>query len=142
MDKDKLALIGKYILEGLTEEEACILSDVKVEDLNLLKEKNEPVREYIAKCRVNFKYAHLSEMQKKKSDKTSQWLLERLRPEDFNISARSRNTTTVNVIGTIIQQIQNDNTRPLIARNREDRFEERIESNKEDIKLTVREVLN
>jgi len=143
IDTPRLGQIGKYILEGLTEEEACILSDASFSDLTILKENNEDIRNFISKARVKFKYAHLQEMQTKKSDKTSQWLLERLRPEDFYIGNRSKNPTTVNVIGTIINQIQNDNTRPLISRTRQDRIESESESN-EDSRGPARviEVLN
>lgn len=120
IDKQILASIGKYILEGMSESEACILADAKLEDLSTLKEKNENIREFIEKSKVKFKYAHLQEMQTKKSEKISMWLLERLRPEDF-ATGRSKTSTTINVIGTIIQQIQQDDKEQLIARNRGDR---------------------
>lgn len=143
LDKELLTKIGGYILEGLSEDEACILSDVQKADLTSLKEKNESVREYIEKCKVNFKYLHLKELQTKKSDKTSQWLLERLRPEDFNISQRSKHPTTINVIGTIIQQIQQDDTAKLIPTTREARYVEGGGANEADnTTLPVRELLN
>lgn len=138
-----LGKIGQYIIEGLTEEEACILSEASYDNLVALKEKNEDIRNFIAQMRVKFKYAHLKEMQTKKSEKTSQWLLERLRPEDFYIGARSKTPQTVNIIGTIIQQIQNDNTRPLISRIREDRLNQGGESNEDNREpARVIEVLN
>jgi len=138
-----LGKIGQYIIEGLTEEEACILSEASYDNLVALKEKNEEIRNFISQMRVKFKYAHLKEMQTKKSEKTSQWLLERLRPEDFYIGARSKTPQTVNIIGTIIQQIQNDNTRPLISRTREDRLNQGGESNEDNREpARVIEVLN
>lgn len=138
-----LGKIGQYIIEGLTEEEACILSEASYDNLVALKEKNEDIRNFIAQMRVKFKYAHLKEMQTKKSEKTSQWLLERLRPEDFYIGARSKTPQTVNIVGTIIQQIQNDNTRPLISRTREDRLNQGGESNEDNREpARVIEVLN
>lgn len=138
-----LGKIGQYIIEGLTEEEACILSEASYDNLVALKEKNEDIRNFIAQMRVKFKYAHLKEMQTKKSEKTSQWLLERLRPEDFYIGARSKTPQTVNIVGTIIQQIQNDNTRPLISRTREDRLNQGGESNEDNREpARVVEVLN
>ncbi len=138
--KEILGRIGKYIVEGLTEEESCILSDVKYTDLTKLKENNEDIRDYISKQMVEFKYAHLKEMQTKKSEKTSQWLLERLRPEDFYIgSKKNQGNTTVNIIGTIIRQIQNDdNSISLISKTREDVAEKIIEAKiieEEDIKI-------
>jgi hypothetical protein len=127
IDKERLTQIGKYILEGLTESEAAIMSDAKVEDLQALKEKNEEVRDFIDKSKIQFKYSHIHEIQTKKSDKASQWLLERLRPEDF-ATGRSKVTNNINVIATIIKQIQQDDTIQLITRNRQDRFESGIES--------------
>lgn len=128
IDKDRLAKIGQYILEGLTESEAAIMSDASIEELQSLKEKNEDVRNFIDKSKVQFKYSHIHEIQTKKSDKASQWLLERLRPEDF-ATGRSKITNNINVIATIIKQIQQDDTIQLVARNRQDRLEEGGESN-------------
>lgn len=143
MDTNQLKQIGGYILEGMTESEACILSGVKTEVLNEHKEDNEDVRNFIDECTVKFKYNHIKAMQGKKSEKVSQWLLERLRPADFNLSARSRTSTTINVIGTIIQQIQSDDTNRLITRNRQDRLELENKSNEEDRRPErVLEVLN
>ena len=130
IDKNSLSMIGRFILEGLSESEACIMADARLEDLISLKEKNEDIREFIDKSKVQFKYSHLQEMQTKKSDKTSQWLLERLRPEDF-ATGRSRMATTINVIQTIIQQIQNDDNSQLITRGREYRFVGLEEPNKD-----------
>lgn len=132
IDTKILALIGKYILEGLTESEACLMSDAKLEDLDILKENNEKIRDFIEKQKVKFKYSHLQEMQTKKSDKTSQWLLERLRPEDFS-TQKSKSATTINIIGTIIKQIQQDD-RPtqLVSRTREDRYDSERESHEDD----------
>jgi hypothetical protein len=143
IDQPLLGKIGEYMLEGLTEEEACILSGAKFDELVELKEKSEPVRDFITQMKIKFKYNHLKEMQTKKSEKTSQWLLERLRPEDFYIGNRSKSQPTINVIGTIIQQIQNDNTRPLISRTREDRLNTESESDTDNQGPTrVIEVLN
>lgn len=129
IDKLSLTLIGKYILEGLSESEACIMADASNDELTSLKEKNQNIREFIEKSKVQFKYSHLQEMQTKRSDKTSQWLLERLRPEDF-ATGRSKVSTTINVIQTIIQQIQKDDSPQLIVRSREDRFNTNPESEK------------
>lgn len=140
---ETLGIIGKYILEGMSENEASILADTTLEILNEHKENNEEIRNYIEKCKVNFKYNHIVAMQAKRSEKISQWLLERLRPEDFNLSNRSRTSTTINVIGTIIQQIQGDDTNRLIARNRQDRLELASESNGDDPRPErVIEILN
>ena len=65
IDTPILAKIGQYIIEGLTEEEACILSEASYDNLVALKESNEDIRNFVAQMRVKFKYAHLKEMQTK-----------------------------------------------------------------------------
>jgi hypothetical protein len=134
IDKELLKQIGMYITDGLTEEESCIMAGCSYDDLNTLKENNEDIRIFIEKMKVKFKHAHLKEMQSKKSEKTSQWLLERLRPEDFYIGARSKvSNQTVNIIGTIINEIQEDRNTGLIAstQTRQGRIEQAQESDKD-----------
>ena len=81
--KETLSDIGGYILNGMSEQESCILSGVLYKDLQVLQEGSDTVRDYIKKKHIQFKHNHLREIQSKKSEKTSQWLLEKLRPEEF-----------------------------------------------------------
>jgi len=137
--KENLEAIGKYIATGMTEQEACILSDVRYLDFMDLKERNIKVREFIEKKKVRFKYSHLSEIQKNKSDKNSQWLLEKLVPE-FSPKSRGMEGNTINIIGQIIKEIQND-SEPIINISRTTRHELAggVES---DQKIRVAEILN
>lgn len=105
--KEQLVDVGKYILEGMTEDQACILADVSYKLLQDEKESNEIVLKYIEKKKTEFKYNHIKEIQKNKSEKNSQWLLEKLYPEEFGPKAnKGGNEAPVNIISLIIQQIQ------------------------------------
>lgn len=123
--KENLSDIGVYILEGMTERDACVLAGVSFADFQEAKETQPIVREFVEKKNIEFKYNHVKEIQKNKSDKTSQWLLEKLRPEEFGSKARGDQGPTINIIGAIIKDIQNDNKG--IVRN--DRGSREIEVN-------------
>lgn len=109
--------IGDYILQGLSEKESCILSDVNYDDFLQEKESNEVTRTFLEKKKVKFKQVHLEAIQKTKSDKNSMYLLEKLRPEEFGSKPKGEGTT-VNIINAIMKEIQNDNTSPIVALNR------------------------
>lgn len=106
--KEILIDIGKYIQDGLSEKEACILSDVDHTDLLTMKEMSDDVTKFLEKQMVLFKHAHLKEIQSKKSEKNSMWVLEKLMPEQFGAKAKNPEGTTVNIIKQIIMSIQND----------------------------------
>lgn len=101
-----LKKMGEYLLEGLSEDEACILIGVDPAEFREKKEKNEEVRLFVEKQRIEFKRTHLKEITTKRSDKNSQWLLEKLRPEEFG-NKKQTDGTTVNIIGAIVKAIQN-----------------------------------
>jgi len=134
MDLENLA---KYILDGMTEDEACILCSIDKYELQDLKETNIDVRNFMEDKHVKFKYKHLQEIQKIKSEKNSQWLLEKLRPEEFgNKMNKNSNPTTVNIIRNIINQIQNGEQQSYLSpTNRRD--SEILEA-----EVTVESVLN
>lgn len=107
LSKEMLVKIGGYILEGLSEDEACTLAGFSPQEFHLIKAKNEGVRLYLQKQWIQFKHSHLKEITGKKSDKNSMWLLEKLRPDEFG-SQKKGPDTQVNIIGAIIRDIQND----------------------------------
>lgn len=141
---EKLKAIGEHILNGMTEREACVLEDIKIEDLIKLKNENEKVRNYIEKKFVTFKYKHLKEIQGKKSEKTSQWLLEKLRSDEFGTKSKGGEPQTINIISQMIKQIQYENE-PIINVSRGTRLGTG-EENKSDEESTSRpriaEILN
>lgn len=140
INKDKLEEIGKYILSGMTEKESCILSDTSFSQLQTLKEKNEEVRNYIDKKKIRFKFNHLNEIQANKSEKNSQWILEKLRPEEFGTKAKNSEQTTINVISSIIKQIQYDNE-PIINISRGSRQEPKPDEGNTDRRIRIAEIL-
>ena len=107
MNKDILLRIGGYILEGLSEDEACTLAGFSPMVFHKIKEKDPEIRLFLQKQWIQFKHAHLKEINSKKSEKTSMWLLEKLRPEEFG-SQRRGPEVQVNVMSAIIRDIQND----------------------------------
>lgn len=112
--KEVLLKIGEHILEGMAEKEACILSGVSHIDLVALKSAHENIRLYIEKMEVTFKRNHLVEIQKNKSEKNSQWLLEKLRPDEFGSRGHGNDNPTINIISAIIKDIQND-SEPIVS---------------------------
>lgn len=140
--KDTISDVGIHILNGMTEKEACILADVSWTELQKKKEDNEIIRDFVEKKHTEFKANHLKEIQKNKSEKTSMWMLEKLRPDEFG-SGRSRQDApqTINIISAIIRDIQNDN-QGIVSISRGSRTQPEGESNEDDPKLRIAEILN
>jgi hypothetical protein len=138
MTDTDLLNIGDYILQGLSEKESCILSDVNYENFLHEKESNEVTRTFLEKKKVKFKQIHLEAIQKTKSDKNSMYLLEKLRPEEFGSKPKGEGPT-INIINAIMKEIQNDNSNPIIALNRG--AKEVIENAKAADKLRVIDAL-
>lgn len=140
--RSQLLLIGKYVLDGMSEKESCILSEVSHSDLQKLKESNDDVFDYLEQKKVQFKYNHLKEIQTKRSEKNSQWILEKLRPEEFGTKAKGGEAPTINIISQIIKQIQNDND-PIIDITRGSRVKANEEEGEDGTvkRLTVASVL-
>jgi len=113
INKDHVQAIGRYIIDGMSDKEACILAEVPYSEFTELLEINEDIREYFEKKRVKFKHNHLQEIQSRKSDKSSQWLLEKLRPDEFGPKTKANTQPTINIISQFISDIQNENA-PII----------------------------
>jgi len=127
IDRLTLNVIGNFILKGMSEKEACILADSSYHELQGLKENSEDIRTFIEKKHVEFKYNHIKEIQTKKSEKNSIWLLEKLVPDMNPKRNPASSPTTVNIISNIIKEIQTHDTG--IVRNSRG---ERIEHNEDD----------
>lgn len=129
MTNEDLAKICEYVLTGLSEKEACILSDVDPSVFQMKKESNPKVNEIIEKAKIQFKLAHIKEIQNKKNGNNSQWLLEKLRPEEFGNKTKDTQFN-VNIISQIINSIQNgEQASRIIPRTRGEYLAE--ESNKQ-----------
>tara|TARA_R110000868_G_scaffold171824_2_gene407613 strand:- start:6542 stop:7087 length:546 start_codon:yes stop_codon:yes gene_type:complete len=139
MNDQDLLNIGQYILQGLTEKESCILSDVNYDLFTQKKDEDEITRNFLEKKKVEFKQLHLKTIQSVKSDKNSMYLLEKLRPEEFGSKPKGEGPT-INIISAIMKEIQNDNSNPIIALNRENKKIE--ESDQGPAKLNAITALN
>lgn len=104
--QEDIAKIASYILQGLTQDEACIVSDIDPADFKDVYEKSPSIQKYIKKANINFKLAHLKAIQAKKSGNNSQWILEKILPKEFG-SKSNNDQTPINIISQIIQNIQN-----------------------------------
>lgn len=120
MDKEKLKEIGSYLLKGMTEKESCVLTDIPYSVYLAQKENDEPTRKYIEKKIIEFKKIHLEVIQKTSSEKNSMYLLEKLRPDEFGSKSKNEGPT-INIMGVILKQIQNDDTSTIITFNRGER---------------------
>lgn len=115
MKKEDLIKIGEYILDGLSEKDACTLVGIKYKDYLVFKEENEDVQFFIEKKKVTFKHNHLKEIQSRKSEKNSFWILEKLIPDEFGQKQKNQ-APTINIINQILKDIQDDNTSIVVSR--------------------------
>ena len=118
--KENLDKLSIHLLEGLTEREACILCRMDPTEFEENMRIDEKLRNFIERKKITFKQKHLLEIQSKRSPTNSQWILEKLRPDEFGPKNKSA-PTTVNIIGQIIKSIQNEEQHSvLIPGNRGD----------------------
>ena len=110
-----MARIGDSVFNGLTEEEACILEDISVEDFNRFIEANPTLQNFIAKKKIEFKRKNLGTINSKRDPKNSMWMLERLMPEQFG-SKKAAVDNSPHTLKLFITQIQK-NPQEIITRN-------------------------
>ncbi len=119
---EKLPEIKAFILKGLNEKEACVMTDVSYTDFLSKKEKVESTRIYFEKAEIEFKLTHIEQIQRGRSDKNSMYLLEKLRPEEFG-NKKTNETPKQNIINLIVKSIQNDDKQSIVIKNRTNREE-------------------
>lgn len=124
LTKEKLAEIGEYILKGMTEKEACILTDISYKFFLDAKEKDEDVRKFLEKMMVKFKFAHMEVIQKTKSEKNSMYLLEKILPNEFGSKAKGNDAPVQNIISIIVNEIQNGNGNDIVTATRGSQIED------------------
>ena len=133
MSKDQqIKKILGYILEGLSEQEAALLSGISWEELEALKKRSPSLVDILEKKKVEFKRSHLINISKKNDPKTSQWILEKLRPEEFGTKKVAE--TPANIFAVLIKEIQKS----------DDKFipePKRIETESSGPHITVEEIL-
>jgi hypothetical protein len=105
LHRDKLLDIGNLVMEGLSEEEACVLAGFPPKLFKEIRTTNEGVALFLEKKKIEFKRHHLRNVSAKQNDKNSMWLLENLRPEEFG-KKKPGGEGTGNLIGAIIKEIR------------------------------------
>lgn len=105
LSKQTFENIGEHILDGLTEEEACIVENIPYETLRIAIEEDPLKENFIKKKKIEFKKRHLQVVNEKKDPKNSIWLLERLMPEQF-ASKKVQDVAPADVLAVFVKQIQ------------------------------------
>ena len=115
MDSDELIkAIGRYILQGLSEKESALLCGLTEIDLENLKAKSPSLKDFLEKKKIEFKLNHLKIINEKSDTKTSQWLLEKICPEQF--ASKKVVEQPQNIFAVLIKDIQNNNGHELVKR--------------------------
>jgi hypothetical protein len=112
---DESGKMSKYILEGLSEEEAALLCGISRQRLSQLKQTNENYNDFINTRKIEFKHQHLKIITSRSDPKTSQWILERLRPQEFAPRAKSPDDSSLNSIAAIINAVQEKSGTPAVT---------------------------
>lgn len=143
--QETLKKIGQYMLDGLSESEACILVNVDIETFKKIKEINPGVKLFLKKKEIEFKHNHLKTINQKSSDKNSQWILENLRPDDFGGRKKGGGDVNVNILSAVLKEIQNDHDNNKIikeAEATETSSDSSTDTRGTSIELVVAEVLH
>ena len=105
--------LGAYLMQGMNEYEAAIVAGIDKVTIMVMK-RTALYNDFVEKKKLEFKRKHLKIISQKADPKISQWLLERLSPEEFNNKGKKVETPT-NVVAAIIKDIQNDNEASSLA---------------------------
>ena len=140
--KERIKNAASYILDGLSQDKACILAGIDTSEFRTLMENDQAVRDYILKKEIEFEHKQLKEIALKKSDKNAQWILEKTRPEQYG-SNKKADTTTINIVSAIIKDIQNNENQTIIGRRVHQGQPEAIEAREQTntAEYTVKEFL-
>lgn len=100
--------IGEFIVQGLNEEEACLLANFDYDVFLEAKKRSVIVANYIRKQLIKLKQKHLKVIQENPSDKNSQWILEKVFPEEYGSSKKKDAESNLGQLAAIIKAIQHD----------------------------------
>ena len=105
LSEEKLKKLGNFILQGMNENESATLAGVSRLDILRLRRTSDSYNIFIEKKKLEFKHKHLKVLSVKSDPKISQWLLERLSPEEFSTN-KKKVDVPVNAMAAIIKDIQ------------------------------------
>jgi hypothetical protein len=97
--------LGKYLMQGMNESEAAVLAGIDRLALMVAKRSSHAYNNFVERKKLEFKSKHLEVLSGKPDAKVSQWLLERLSPEEFS-NKQGKSDVPGNVVGAIIKEIQ------------------------------------
>jgi hypothetical protein len=89
----------------MNENEAATLAGIERLDILKLRRTSDTYNNYIERKKLEFKHKHLKVLSQKPDAKISQWLLERLSPDEFS-TKQKRVEMPTNVMAAIIKDIQ------------------------------------
>ena len=75
--------ISKYIEDGASEEEACILVGIEHEEFKKVKDRYRSVAQKIRHSEIKFKYKQLRKVGKDPKAASAMWLLESRYPKEY-----------------------------------------------------------
>lgn len=97
--------LGNYIMQGMNESEAALLAGIPKLTIMVLRRKSDEYNDFVERKKLEFKQKHLKILASKSDPKISQWLLERLAPEEFS-NKNKKDDVPTNVVAAIIRDIQ------------------------------------
>lgn len=121
-DDTRKVKLREYLLQGLSPKEAGILAGYAPEQVDDLTKRSDEYRRFVQNALIEFKQKHLKVISDKSDPKLSQWLLEKMFPEEFaskvgrNEDGGAGSSTTV--IQAIVKTVQGMNDNPVTANYR------------------------
>ena len=97
--------LGNYIMQGMNESEAALLAGIPKLTIMIMRRKSDQYNDFVERKKLEFKQKHLKILSNKNDHKISQWLLERIAPDEFSNKTK-RDETPTNVVAAIIKDIQ------------------------------------
>lgn len=105
---EQFTKMGNFLMQGMNENEAALLAGLDKLTIAVMKRNSANYNEFVERKKLEFKRKHLQILSTKKDPRISQWLLERLSPEDFS-GKKKGNDVPENVVASIIRDIQQGN---------------------------------
>lgn len=104
--EESLIKMGNYLMQGMNETEAAILAGIDRLRLTIAKRTSDTYNNFVERKKLEFKAKHLNIIARKSDVKISQWLLERLAPDEFSSKGSKAPEVPTNAVAAIIKEIQ------------------------------------
>lgn len=105
---EQFTKLGNFLMQGMNENEAALLAGLDKLTIAVMKRNSALYNEFIERNKLEFKRKHLHILSQKSDPRISQWLLERLSPEEFS-GKKKADEAPPNVVAAIIRDIQQGN---------------------------------